>query len=93
MTDPPKGRRGRPVDPFAIVAVVLGAIAFLRPGLDYLPGVAVGIVGGVLAVLLGIAGVAGARGRVPMVVISVIGIALGLVGAAISLVGVLRIAS
>jgi hypothetical protein len=93
MTDPPKNRRGGPVDPLAIAALVLGAVAFIRPGVDYLPGVAVGIVCGILAVLLGIAGVTGARGRVPMVVISVVGIILGFVGAAIALVGALRIAS
>ena len=93
MSEPPRTPRGGTVDPLAIASIVLGALAFFRPGLAYIPGVGVGIVAGILAVLLGIAGITGARGRIPMLVISVIGVVLGFIGGAIALVGILRITS
>ena len=93
MNDTPRKPRGGPVDPLAIASIVLGAVAFFRPALEYVPGLGVGIVGGILAVLLGIAGITGARGRIPMLVISVIGVILGFIGGGTALVGILRIAS
>lgn len=91
MSETPTPRPARPIDPFAIVALVLGVVSILRFEASYYPGLLIGIVAGLLAILFGIGGIARRGGRWLMPILAALGALLGFTGGGMALVGILRL--